>query len=135
MEDVADLRARAEREPVALFLGMSLVDLAQGYARVRMQLRPEHLNFNGMVFGGIIVALADQAFAYASNSAVRPSIASQFNVHFLRGPKVGDELVAECRVLKSGARVGVSEVEVVDQEGQLVAKATGTTIPTGGARS
>jgi acyl-CoA thioesterase len=88
-----------------------------------------------MVFGGIIVALADQAFAYASNSAVRPSIASQFNVHFLRGPKVGDELVAESRVLKSGARVGVSEVEVVDQEGRLVAKATGTTIPTRGARS
>ena len=43
---------------------MKLVELTPGYAKITMKVLPEHLNFNGMVFGGIVMALADQAFAY-----------------------------------------------------------------------
>jgi acyl-CoA thioesterase len=42
---------------------------------------------------------------------------------------VRDELTAECRVMKSGRRVCISEIRVTNQEGKLVATATGTTIP------
>ncbi len=108
---------------------MRRVELSPGYVRVSMKLMPEYQNFNGMVFGGIVMAVADQAFAYATNSIVRPSIASQLNIHFIAGAEIGDELTAECRVLKSGKRVGISEITVVNQEGKLVTKATGTTIP------
>lgn len=93
-----------------------------------MCLQPEHLNFNGMVFGGIIMALADQAFAYASNSLVRPNIASQFNIHFLAAPKAGTRLIAEGHVLKQGKRAGVTEITITDESGVVIAKATGTTI-------
>jgi acyl-CoA thioesterase len=126
---VAELKAKALNEPVASFLKMQLMELSPGYSRVSMTVMPEYQNFNGMTFGGIIMALADQAFAYASNSMAFPSIASQFNLHFISGAKVGDELIAECRVLKSGRRVGISEMTVTDQDGKLIAKATGTTIP------
>lgn len=129
MDYVASLRECAQEEPVAGLLGMRLVDISAGYAKVSMKVRQEHLNFNGMVFGGVIMGIADQAFAYASNSVVHPSIASQFNIHFIDGPKVGDELLAECWVVKSGTRVGISEMSVTTQDGKLVAKATGTTIP------
>jgi acyl-CoA thioesterase len=84
-----------------------------------------------MVFGGIVMALADQAFAYATNSLVSPSIATQFNIHLISGAGVGDELTAACRVIKSGRRIGVSEMTVTDQSGKLIAKATGTTVVTG----
>ena len=93
------------------------------------KLKPEYKNFNDMIFGGIIMAIADEAFAYGSNSVAYPSIASQFNIHFIAGAKVGDELTAECRVVRSGQRVGVSEIKVTNQEGKLIARATGTTIP------
>ena len=128
-DNVAELRAREEREPIASFLKMQLLELSPGYARVAMKLIPEYQNFNGMVFGGIVMAGADQAFAYASNSVASPSIASQFNIHFIAAAGVGDELTAECRVVKSGRRVGISEMTVTNQEGKLIAKATGTTIP------
>jgi len=128
-DNVAGLRARAADEPIARLLGMKLVELSPGYARVALKLGPQHVNFNGLVFGGIIAAVADQAFAYATNSLVRPSIASQFNIHFIAGPKPDDELIGECRVLKSGRRVGVSEMTVTTADGKLIAKATGTTIP------
>jgi acyl-CoA thioesterase len=130
-DNVAELRAKAEGEPVASFLKMRLLELSPGYARVAIKLTPEYQNFNGLVFGGIVMAVADQAFAYASNSIAHPSIASQFNIHFIAGAKVDDELTAECRVVRSGRRVGISEMTVTNQAGKLIAKATGTTIPVG----
>jgi acyl-CoA thioesterase len=128
-DNVAELRAKAEGEPIASFLKMRLLELSPGYAKVAIKLTPEYQNFNGLVFGGIVMAVADQAFAYASNSIAHPSIASQFNIHFIAGAKVDDELTAECRVVRSGRRVGISEMMVTNQEGKLIAKATGTTIP------
>jgi acyl-CoA thioesterase len=127
--NIAELRAKGEAEPIASLLGMRLVELTPGYAKVSMRLRPEYQNFNGLVFGGMIMAVADQAFAYGSNSLSYPSLASQFNIHFVSGAGVSDELIAECRVVRSGRRVGISEMVVTNQEGKLIAKATGTTIP------
>ncbi len=128
-EHLSYLRTQAEKEPVAAFLGLRLVELRPGYAKVSLTVLPEHQNFNGATFGGIIMSVADQAFAFASNSIAYPSLASQFALYFLAAPKVGEELIAECRVLKSGRRVGVSEITVTTQAGRLIARATGTTIP------
>ncbi len=128
--NIASLRAGEPAEPVARFLGLRLMELTPGYARVVMKLGPQHVNFNGLVFGGVIAAVADQALAYASNSLVLPSVASQLNIHFIAGPKPDDELIGECHVLKSGRRVGIAEMTVTTGDGRLVAKATATTIPT-----
>jgi acyl-CoA thioesterase len=128
-EFVTELKTREKDEPVASFLDMSLVELTPGYARVKMPVKQEYLNFNGYIFGGIIMSLVDQAFAYATNSLNFPSVASQINIHFMAAPGVGDELIGECQVLKNGRRAAVSEMTVTGREGKLIAKATGTTIP------
>ncbi|MCX7912048.1 MAG: PaaI family thioesterase [Dehalococcoidales bacterium] len=129
-DNIAKLREKEAEEPVASFLKMKLTELSPGYARVTMRVGQEHLNFNNMVFGGIIMAVADQAFAYATNSLVSPSIATQFNIHLISAASVGDELAAECRVIKSGRRIGISEITVTNQNGKLIARATGTTVVT-----
>jgi acyl-CoA thioesterase len=128
-DTIEELRGKSEGEPIASFLGTKLQGLSPGYAKVSMKLRPEYTNFNGLIFGGIIMSLADQAFAYATNSVFIPNVASQFNIHFAAGPAVDDELTAECRVVKSGRRVCISEMTVSNQDGKLIAKASGTTIP------
>jgi len=133
-DNLAELKAKAEAEPIASFLKMRLVEMSPGYAKIAMKLNPEYQNFNGLVFGGIVMAVADQAFAYASNSLAYPSIASQFNIHFIAGAGQDDELTAEGRVIKSGRRAGLSEMTVTNQEGKLIAKATGTTIPVGSSQ-
>ena len=126
---VTELKTNEQREPIASFLKMKLVELTPGYSKVTMKLAPEYQNFNGFVFGGIIMVIADQAFAYGSNSVAYPSVASQFNIHFISGAGADDELTAECRVVRSGRRAGISEMTVTNQDGKLIAKATGTTIP------
>ena len=128
-DNITFLRAKASEEPIASFLKMELAELTPGYAKVKMKLLPQYQNFHNLTFGGIIMALADQAFGYASNSLAYPSVASQFATYFIASAKDGDELTAECRVVKSGKRIGFSEVTVTNQEGRLIARATGTTIP------
>jgi len=128
-DNISWLRAKEKEEPIASFLKMELIELTPGYARVKMKVLPEYQNFHGLTFGGIIMALSDQAFGYASNSLAYPSVASQFNTHFITSTGVGDELTAECKVIKSGRRAGFSEITVINQDGKLVAKSTGITIP------
>ena len=110
---------------------MKLIELTPGYAKVKMKLVPEYQNFHKLTFGGIIMALADQAFGYASNSLAYPSVASQFNTYFIARTNSGDELTAECSVIKSGKRAGISEVTIKNQDDKLIARATGVTIPVG----
>ena len=127
--EIERLKELGKNEPIASFLGMQLIELTPGYARVSMKMKREYVNFNGMIFGGIISAVADQAFAYATNSVITPNVASQFNIHFIAAAGEKDELIAECRVLKKGKRVCISEIKVTNQEDKLIAVATGTTIP------
>ncbi len=129
-DNIAELKEKEAGEPIASFLKIKLAELTPGYAKVNMKLTRDYMNFNGLVFGGIIMSIADQAFAYATNSLVSPSIATQFNIHLIAGAGVGDELTAECRVIRSGRRIGVSEMTVTNQDGKLIAKATGTTVTT-----
>jgi len=128
-DNVAELKVKAGQEPIASFLDMKLVELSKGYAKVSAKLKPEYLNFNNIVFGGIVMAVADQAFAYGTNSVITPNVASQFNIHFVASADVKDELIAECRVVRAGRRVCISEMTLTNQDGKLIAKATGTTIP------
>jgi acyl-CoA thioesterase len=127
-ETIIKLKAAAATEPVAHHLGMKLVELTPGYAKITLQLKPEHQNFNGYVFGGIIGAVADQAFAYGSNSLAYPSVATQFNINYINAAGASDLLTAECRVLRSGKRAGVSEITVTNQEEKLIARCTGVTV-------
>ena len=128
-DNISRLQAQSKDEPIASFLNMELAELSAGYAKVTMKLTEDYQNFHGLTFGGIIMALADQAFGYASNSLAYPSVASQFNTYFIASARAGDELTAECRVVKSGKRAGFSEVTITNQEGRLITKASGITIP------
>jgi len=130
--NLAALMEKMEGEPIASFYKIKVLELSPGYAKVSMKMLPEYINFNGMVFGSIIMGVADYAFSLATNSMILPSLATQFNIHLLSPAAVGDELTAEGHVLRSGKRVGISEMTVVNQNGKLIAKATGTTVPPSG---
>ena len=57
------------RDNYAEYLGLELVDAAQGKANAKMEVKPCHLNGVGIVHGGAIYSLAVWALAVAANSA------------------------------------------------------------------
>ena len=129
-QQISLLTDKIKTEPITSFLQSEILEISEGYSRGSLVMRPEFQNFHGIVFGGIIMSLADQAFGSASNSMAYPSVASNLNVYFIASAKVGDTLTAEGRAIKSGRKAGFTEVTAVNQDNKLAAIATGFTIPT-----
>ena len=55
-----------EHDATSEWLGISVQDLADGYAVITMDLRPEMLNGFSIAHGGLVFAFADTAFALLS---------------------------------------------------------------------
>ncbi|MGB2799918.1 MAG: PaaI family thioesterase [Dehalococcoidia bacterium] len=128
--DWVNTRKRFDSSPYALCLGMKLVELTTGYAKVELKLKDEFRNWDGRIQGGVIVSLLDQAFGAALNTLDRVYVAVQLNVNFLTAPE-GDTIYAESTVLHRGKSLGVSEMVVTDSGGRLIARGLGTTIAIG----
>ena len=111
-----------ERPDFARYNGLKVTLLKEGYARVDMDVRPEHLNPINSIHGGAIFTLADSA----SGSAVYSlgnlrSTSIDANIHYLRPGMGRSHVYAEATVIKRGRKVVVTEVSVKDQDGEELA--------------
>ena len=102
-------------------LGMRLVELAPGEARVSMVVRPDMVNGHDLCHGGLVTTLADSAFAFACNAHNEVTVASGFDVNLLAAASLGDVLTARATELSKAGRTGVYDIAVVNQRGEAVA--------------
>lgn len=131
MSRSSDERAQqlAERSAAALYqrdrasqsLGMRLLEVGPGRARVVMTVRPDMVNGHDVCHGGIVFALADSAFAFACNSYNQSTVAAAAAIDFLAAARTGDELTAEAAELWRTRRNGIYEINVRNQRGERVA--------------
>jgi acyl-CoA thioesterase len=131
MVELEQMRKKFDESPCALLLGMRLEELSQGYAKVKLELKEEFLNWDNMIHGGVIATVLDQAFGCACNTLDNIHVAIQMNIHFLAAAPVGETLYAESKIIRAGKRVGASEMAVYDSEGKMIARATGATVSMG----
>jgi acyl-CoA thioesterase len=121
--DFETLKKLGEGSPYFGHLHMELLEAEEGYAKVCMDIRPCHINVMGIVHGGAVASLADQAGMRAVQTMlVQGQIGStvQMDMHYL-APARGCRLVAVGRVQKMGRLVAFSDVEVRDETGKAVA--------------
>ena len=102
-------------------LGMKLLSVGPGKARLSMLVRVDMLNGHDICHGGLITTLADSAFAFACNSYNEITVASGFDVNLLLAAHVGDELTASALEVSKAGRTGVYDINVSNQRGQIVA--------------
>jgi acyl-CoA thioesterase len=130
--DVAErVREIIEADSYALRLGAEVVDIAPGWAKVRLKLEPEHLNFMGMVHGGVIFSLADVAFGAAANSFGTRAMALSVGMDFLAAPDISDELTGEVELVTRAGKMGFYRMAVRDSSGKDVAQCHGWAYHTG----
>jgi acyl-CoA thioesterase len=113
--------------------GLVIEEAREGYARVRLPLRPDMANGHGIVHGGMIFSLADSAFAYACNSRNATTVAAHASISFLSPAKVGETLIAEAEERSRSGRSGVYAVRVSADDGRIVAEFQGLSRQIGGA--
>ena len=106
-------------------LGMRLLAIGAGTARLEMTVRDDMLNGHEICHGGFITTLADSAFAFACNSNNQVTVASGLSVEFLAPARSGDVLTAEAREVSRGGRTGVYDMVVSNQHGARIALVRG----------
>ena len=122
------LRGDVPPPPVATLLGIRAVSFGDGEAVFEMEVRPEHANPMGTLQGGVICALADAAMglAYATRLEEGETFTTlELKTNYLRAVTEGT-LTATGRVLHGGRTVGLTDCDVVDEQGRRVAHATST---------
>lgn len=108
------------------WLGISVLEIKEGYARIGMMVRPEMINGFGIVHGGIAFSMADSCFAFACNNRNNLSVALDTSINFLKPVHVGDELIAESTELHNGKTTGLYHIHISNQKGHTVAVFKGT---------
>jgi len=122
------LRRAVEASPYYQLLQIHLDQIDTGFARFRMPFRKELTQGYGVVHGGAIATLADTAVAYALMTLIRPGervTTAEFKINFFSAV-TGGEMISEARVVHSGKRLVVADMEVKDQTGELIAKGMAT---------
>lgn len=111
------------------WLGLIVVETAEGTATVEMKTTEDMANHSGFVHGGMISTLADSAMG-RSLRTLKPGVvrAMSFDLklNFISAAKPGETLRAIGRVVHAGRRTVVTECRVEGPGGKLVATASGT---------
>lgn len=119
----------AERAAEALFagdkasqsLGIRIVEVRPGYAKLPMLVRSDMVNGHRICHGGLVFTLADSSFAFACNSYNESTVAAAASIDFLTPSYEGDELTAVAAEVWRSRRNGIYEITVTNQKGARIA--------------
>lgn len=129
------IRGEVPSPPIGRLIGFSLTEIEPGRARIEFDAGPQHANPMGTLHGGVLCDIADAALgmAYASTLPDDESFTTlELKINFLR-PFWAGRLVADGRVVHQGRTVGMTECDVKDADGRLIARASSTCLTLRGA--
>ncbi len=115
-----------DKDKFSKWMGIELLSIELGRAKISMIVKPDMLNGFGIVHGGIFFALADSAFAFASNTRNRLSVALEAHIQFPASAGEGDRLFAEAIENHVGNKTGMYTIRVTKEDGTLCAIFNGT---------
>jgi acyl-CoA thioesterase len=118
---LATAQTMYESDACSRALGLELLEVRPGYARMQMKVRADFLNGHGICHGGMIFTLADSTFAFACNSYNVNTVAAGCSIEFLLAVKGDDRLTAEAVEQSLTGRTGIYDIRVTNREGETVA--------------
>ena len=122
------LRGELPPPPIATLIGFTLTAIEPGRAVVEFEATARHANPLGTLHGGVLCDIADAAMGMAYGSTLEEEetfTTLEMKINFLK-PVWNARLQAVGRVVKRGRTIGVVECDVIDENQQLVARASCT---------
>lgn len=104
------------------------VRATRGRAVATIDCDERHLNPHGTVHGAVLFALVDTAMGAATMTVIDPSARCatiEIHTRFL-APVFGGRVTAEVAVLKAGRRIVHLDASIIDDDGNPVARASGS---------
>ena len=122
--------AMSDNAPFHDLIGIRLEDWQDGFARLSLLVEPRHHNRSGVLHGGVLLAMIDQAGGFSGLHCsvpgnVRRAVTLDLNTRFTGQVKAG-KIVAEGRVVTAGTNIFFTRTDVFGPDGQLIAFGSGT---------
>lgn len=120
-----------EAAPVTRWMG-TRAEVGDGRATVYLDIEHHFLHAAGAVHGSLYFRLLDDAAFFAANSRETAVLllTSSFHLDFFR-PVVEGPLRAEGRVVNESRRLIAADAELFDERGGLLARGSGSFMPSG----
>jgi uncharacterized protein (TIGR00369 family) len=120
-----ELRERVRATNTARQFGFVVQHAERGKVTMRMPVNARHKQVHGVVHGGVLAALADTAGGLATYMACPRGarVATvEMKINFLEAVEAG-HVTAEAEVVRIGRHIAVTDCDLRDDSGRLVAKA------------
>lgn len=109
-------------------LGVRTISTKKGHCLVKLDVKQLHLNYGGIVHGGVLATLCDVALAGAVTEALKKGewcVTAQLNVEYLYPAFPGEQLFAYGKLVKKGNTLAFVEGGVETKSKKQIAKASG----------
>lgn len=114
------------KDAFSKWLGIEIVVIEEGYAKLKLTVRDEMLNGFGIAHGGITYSLADSALAFAGNSHGQRAVSTNTTITHFVEVKAGDVLTAATVEHNKGERIAHYLVNITNQNDENVAALSGS---------
>ncbi len=114
--------------PFVRLIGMEIIDISYGEAILKLEMRDELRQPQGVLHGGATASIIDTAMAFAVISCLtetEKATTVDLTVHYLRPVSTG-EIVCTAKVVRAGRRILTVSAECVNAEGKPTATALST---------
>lgn len=115
--------------PLFATLGVEVEHVTDGEATLRLVTTEGLVQGGGVVAGGILATLADEAMAHAVIGGLAEGLVTattECSVRFLCPARAGSVLLARAVVVRRGRTVVFAEASVTDGDGRLLVRASGS---------
>ncbi len=120
----------SEHQDFSGLIGLKRLDWREGHVRVALDLEARHLNRNGVLHGGVLMTLLDEAGALCGvwcsvPGNRRSSVTVDLACHFTNQSRSG-RVIATGTLVSHGRSIYFARAEVVDEAGQVLAFGSST---------
>jgi acyl-CoA thioesterase len=98
------------------WLGIEVLEITEGYCKLKMTVRKEMTNGFNIAHGGISYSLADSALAFAANSDGIQSLSIETSISHTKKVMIGDTLIAETQEISKNDKNAVYNINITNQD-------------------
>ena len=98
------------------WLGIEVLEITEGFCKLRMTVRKEMTNGFDIAHGGISYSLADSALAFAANSDGIQSLSVETSISHTKKVMIGDTLIAETQEISKNDKNAVYNINITNQD-------------------
>ena len=119
------------RDAFSQWLGIEVLEITEGFYKLKMTVRDEMTNGFNIAHGGITYSLADSCLAFAANADGIQAVSIETSISHTKKVANGDILTATSKEMNKSNKTALYYITITNQDNLEVAHFKGTVYRTG----